>query len=273
MSTQSESSFVSTELVSVELFHRYPAIDEVHLKAIKENKFKPINLVKLTTEMTLDRSKVKVLTVGSDVASEARKEDALSAELKGIAHLIRCFLIYTGILLHFTHNSLEKSLCIGMLAYVERLWNWSNTYTFDSIRQYHFLFHSLRIWRGIDDGSLWEQSDSDLKDRTLRVKPQSEYTTTIKRPYISGQGQFQTGSNMQMTNQINPATRGNLTCHRWNGGIDCFEGSCKFKHLCDVCNGNHRAKDCCFSNYRPHKRPSTQVIPPSGSDIPPDHCQ
>ena len=129
----------------VELFHRYLAIDKVHLKAIKENKFKPINLVKVTTEMTLDRSKVKVLTVGSDVALEAREEDALSAELKGISHLIRCFLIYMGILLHFTHDSLEKRLRIGMLAYVERLWSWSSTYTFDSVRQYHFLFHSLRI--------------------------------------------------------------------------------------------------------------------------------
>ena len=32
-------------LVSVELFERYPAIDEIHLKAIRENTFKPTNVI------------------------------------------------------------------------------------------------------------------------------------------------------------------------------------------------------------------------------------
>ena len=63
--SQGESFFVSKELVLVELFSQYLAIDNVHLKAIKENKSKLINLFKLTTKMTLDRNKVKVLTVES----------------------------------------------------------------------------------------------------------------------------------------------------------------------------------------------------------------
>ena len=202
--------------------------------------------------MTLDRSKVKVLTVGSDVALEAREEDALSAELKGISHLIRCFLIYMGILLHFTHDSLEKRLRIGMLAYVERLWSWSSTYTFDSVRQYHFLFHSLRIWQGIDNGSLWEQGNSDLKARTLRVKPPPKHTSALKRSYTGCYlGQSQLGSNLQTPGQINQSGRSIPTCHCWNADGDRFEGSCKFKHLCGAYNGNHRAKDCRSPNYRP----------------------
>lgn len=140
----------------------------------------------------MDRSKVKVLTVGSDVALEAREEDALSAELKGLPHLIRCFLIYMSILLHFTHNSLKELLRIGMLAYVEHLWGWTNTYSFESIRQYHFLFHSLRIRRGIDDGPLWKKIDENLKSRTLKVKLQSDFTSAPKQfntGAYSGQGQ------------------------------------------------------------------------------------
>ena len=113
---QGESS-----LVSMELFRRYPAIDEVHLNAIKENTFKPINVVKLTTEMVLDRNKVKLLAVGSDVAVETKEEDAVLGELKGLSHLIRCFLIYTNIFVHFTQESLQQSLWIGMWAYVEQL--------------------------------------------------------------------------------------------------------------------------------------------------------
>ena len=145
--SQGKNSLTSVELVSVDLFNRYPAIDKVHFKAIKQNKLEPTNLVKLTTETTLDRNKVKVLTAGVDVALETREEDALLAS-KGAPHLIRCFLFYMSILLHFTHDSLEKSFRIGILAYVKHLWGFSSTCTFDSISQYQFLFLSLRIQRG-----------------------------------------------------------------------------------------------------------------------------
>lgn len=195
---QDESFFVSNTLVSVKLFNQYSAIDEVHLKAIKKNKFKPINLVKLTTEMTMDRDKIKVLTIGSEVALEACKKDAASAKLKGLPHLIWCFLIYMSIFLHFTHNSLKESLCISMLVYVEHLWGWTGTYKFDSIRQYYFLFHSLYIQKGIDDGPPWEKINENMKSQMLKVKPaQPEYTSASKQfntGIYSGQGQTASSS-------------------------------------------------------------------------------
>ncbi|MCJ1268911.1 hypothetical protein MMC22_008799 [Lobaria immixta] len=202
--SQGESPLSSIDLISAELFQRYPAIDEVHFKAVKENKFKPINLVKLTTEMTLDRNKVKVLTVGLNVALETREEDALSAEVKGLPHFIRCFLIYMEILLHFTHDSLQKPLRIGMVAYIKHLWGFNSTCTFESIRQYHFLFHSMRIQKGIDDGALWEQGNTTLKRRTLKLKHQPEYNSATKRFNISTYPvQFPTASNAQSISQAN----------------------------------------------------------------------
>ncbi|MCJ1470058.1 hypothetical protein MMC07_008703 [Pseudocyphellaria aurata] len=75
-------------LVSAELFRRYPAIDEMHSRAIKENTFKLINVVKLTTEMALEKNKVKLLAVGSEVAVEAKEEDVLLGELRGLPYLI-----------------------------------------------------------------------------------------------------------------------------------------------------------------------------------------
>ncbi|MCJ1467793.1 hypothetical protein MMC07_006418 [Pseudocyphellaria aurata] len=156
--------------VFVELFERYPAIDEIYLKAIKENTFKPINVVKLTTEMFLDRNEV-----------EAREEDALIGDLEGLYHLIRCFLIYINILVHFTPEPLQNTLWIGMLAYVEQLWSFSDTCTSESVRQYHFIFHSIRIRNGIDDGALWGQVDSNLERRTLRLKSQSEHAAPKSR--------------------------------------------------------------------------------------------
>lgn len=163
-------------LVSVEFFERYPAINEIHFKAIKENTFKPINVAKLMTEMVLNRNKVKLLAVGSNIAVEAKEEDALLGKLKELSHLIQCFLIYTNIFVHFTPEPLQQSLWIGMLTYVKQLWSFSSTSTFESVQQYHFLFHSMRIRRGIDNGALWGQSDSSLERKVLRQKPQPDYT-------------------------------------------------------------------------------------------------
>lgn len=188
---QGESS-----LVSVELFKRYLAIDEIHFKAIKDNTFKPINVVKLTTNLVLERNKVKILAVGSDVAFKARKEDAVQGEVKGLSHLIRCFLIYMNILLYFTQQSMKKPLCIGMLAYIEQLWSFSSSGTFELIRQYHFLFHSLRIREGIDNGALWEHGDTSLERKTLRLKQQSEY---------AGPRRFGLGSHTGSTEQFQTA--------------------------------------------------------------------
>ena len=89
---QSQNGLTSRQgekfFVSIELFERYPAIDKIHFKAIKENTFKPINVVKLTTKMALDRNKVKILAMGSEVAVDTREEDALLGELKRLSYLI-----------------------------------------------------------------------------------------------------------------------------------------------------------------------------------------
>lgn len=75
----------------------------------------------MTTDFVMDWSKFDVISVDSDVALEAREEDALSGELNGLPHLIRCFLIYTSILLHTTQQSLREPFRIEMLAYVPNL--------------------------------------------------------------------------------------------------------------------------------------------------------
>lgn len=107
MSWQGKCSFVS-----VGLSKRYLAIDKTHFKTVKENSVKPIKIVKLSTEMPTDRGKIRVLSVGLDVALETQEEDTGSGELKGLAHLICCFLIHMSIMLPFAHDSLEKSLRI-----------------------------------------------------------------------------------------------------------------------------------------------------------------
>lgn len=69
-------------------------INESLFKAISENILAPINILKLSTDYTPDREKMK--------AVDALEEDALLSEVKGSSHLLRCFLLYSTILLHFT---------------------------------------------------------------------------------------------------------------------------------------------------------------------------
>ena len=257
------SSFWSgemTPLVAPELSRRYPAIDETHFKAIKENKFRPINVVKLSTDVVLDRSKVKILTVGSDVALEAREEDAIANELKSVSHLIRCFILYMNILLHFTHNALEKPLRIGMLAYAEQLWSFSSSYTFESIRNYHFLFHQLRTKRGLDDGALWAEGDRDL-ERKLRLKPtQPDSNPAFKRSNTGAStGQFRAPTSTANTGH-DPNQQ---ICNRFNNGLDCW-GHCKYRHVCIVCYGLHRGKDCRSSNPKVTDNQPFQGTTPTG---------
>ena len=139
--------------------------------------FKPINVVKLTTKMVLDRKNIKLLAVGSDMAVEAKEKDAVLRKFKELLHLIHCFLIYINILVYFTQKSLRQFLLIEMLAYVKQLLGFSTASTFESVQQYHF-FHSMRIWQEINDGTLWEQGNNTLEQKTLRPKPQSDFATS-----------------------------------------------------------------------------------------------
>lgn len=107
---QDESFLNFIDLIFIELFQQYLAINKVHFKIVKENKFKLINLIKLTTKITLNQNKIKVLIIGSNVALKACKKDALLAEVKGFLHFICCFLIYMKIPLYFTFNFLQKLL-------------------------------------------------------------------------------------------------------------------------------------------------------------------
>lgn len=135
-----------------------------------------------------------------------------------------------------------------MLAYVEQLWSFSGSCTFESVRQYHFLFHSLRIQKGIDDGALWEQGDSNLERRTLKFKQQQSDYTASKSRFGTGShngGQFQNSMSGYSRNHLqNRPNQPIPTCHQWNNGMDCYQAECKFKHVCALCNGNHRARDC-----------------------------
>lgn len=107
----------------VELSIRYPDISVSFFKAISENALAPTDILQLSTEYTSERedmiaSKIKS-TLPHDPLEQEEGED-FSCEFGGPTHLLRCFLRYCAILLHFTPAAMRHQLSIGLFAYQDR---------------------------------------------------------------------------------------------------------------------------------------------------------
>lgn len=131
-------------LLFSDLAVQYPAINESLFRAISENTLALLNILKLSRDYTPDREKMKVLKVSNLLAVDAL-EDALLSEVKGSSHLLRCFLLYSTILLHFTPLTKQYDLTIGLHAYMNRLLGFTILYTWESVKSFHFMFHRARM--------------------------------------------------------------------------------------------------------------------------------
>lgn len=221
---------------------RYPAINESLFKAISENTLAPVNVLKLSTDYTPDREKMKVLKVNSTLAVDTLEEDALLSEVKGSSHLIRCFLLYCTILLHFTPSAIRYDLTIGLHAYINRLLGFTLLYTWDSVKSFHFIFHRARMSEGIADGMGWSQANDHLESLHLvrKIGVVETYTAGPKRGGNQSSSQrYQPHQPYQQTMAIQPAA-----CFRYNAGATCNGDICKFNHVCMHCSGPHIGHLC-----------------------------
>lgn len=141
---------------------RYPAINESLFKAIFDNTLAPINILKLSTDYTPERERIKFSKINSTLAVETVEEDALLSKVQGCSHLLRCFLLYCTILLHFIPLEIRYDLTIGLHAYIDRFFGFTLLYTWDSVKFFHFMFHRARMSEGIADGLGWSQANNTL---------------------------------------------------------------------------------------------------------------
>lgn len=119
------------------------------------------------TDYTPEREKLEVIKVNSTLVVDTLEEDALLSKIKGSSHLIRCFLLYCTILLHFTPSAIRYDLTIGLRAYVNRLLGFTLLYTWESVKSLHFIFHRARMSEGIADGMGWSQANNHLESLHL----------------------------------------------------------------------------------------------------------
>ncbi len=122
-----------------DLWHCYPSIPVSALKDIINNTLLPVNIMKLSTDNSKEKSE------------KEKKADCESSDVKEMTHLIRAFLLYCTILICITRLEVQQPLTFALLEYCNRLLAYSVHYTLDSIKEFHFTFHNKRIATGVTD--------------------------------------------------------------------------------------------------------------------------
>ena len=140
----------------VPLMREYRSVDIQYIRDIKRNKFKPENIMKLSTSVRRTKEAAKSLMIGtSGLEIEAKEEDCTTADAKGIIPLLRAFHVYTQILIFLAVPGNKLQLQLALSKYAKHLMMLWEMYTWDSVRAYHFDFHQARILEGIDDSEAW----------------------------------------------------------------------------------------------------------------------
>ena len=132
------------------LHHRYRSVEIKYFKQIFFGTFRPINLLKLTRSVF------------------NRSSDDGTHEATGMVQLLQGFEVYSQAVCHYAHPTIALRLQMALSDYRVRLAELSNTYKFDSIREYNSAFMMTRILHGQDDPKAWTEDDRRCSDLLVR---------------------------------------------------------------------------------------------------------
>ena len=114
---------------AISLLVRFPTIHKEHFEDILHNRFKPENILKLSTSFTTIKPRVKYIKVGDSIELATHEDDSTAGEAKSITQLLRCFLLYEQIIIHFAPPTVQLELSTTLAAYVDRLLGHPMVYT------------------------------------------------------------------------------------------------------------------------------------------------
>ena len=209
------------------LIELFPTISQTFFKQIMDNKFDPINISKLCTDVSIVKASKKSITIAKGLEIITDEDDASYTDIKGFIHLFRCLIIYCDVMRYFAHPSIKDNLSHAFIIYLDKLLMFYNFYTWESVLQYHLAFHRSTWNRGIDDPAMWTRQDPNLESMFLikRDKPlNNSKTPDIGRSSSSNSG-------------VRP-----YPCNRFNAGRECKD--CKYQHICSICGKQHSAQNC-----------------------------
>ena len=197
---------------------RFPTVDATYFKEILENRFRPENLIKLSSTFMQTTRRQESITLGTLTMVPVRKKDGEAAEYKGLAAIVQPLGIYFQALLHFCPDGIERELGHALHLYSDLLCMLNRSHTLESLKTFHFTFHRKRIALGIYDPAGWRNRDSDLQQMILIRRDPPPPAAGNKRTFEKAF--TRTGGNPQATEVYN----------NWNEGR--CQGFCKFRHAC-----------------------------------------
>ena len=89
---------------------RFPTVDPVHFEEILENRFRPKNLLKLSSTFIQTTRRQESITLGTLTMIPVQDKDGEAAEYKGLAAIMQPLGIYFQALLHICPDSTEREL-------------------------------------------------------------------------------------------------------------------------------------------------------------------
>ena len=142
---------------------RFPTVDPAHFKEILENRFRPENLIKLSSTFMQTTRRQESITLGSPTMIPARDKDAEAEEYKELAAIMQPSGIHFQAPPHFCPDGIERELGHALHLYTDLLYTLNRSYTLESLKTFHFTFHRKRIALGVYDPTRWRDRDSDLQ--------------------------------------------------------------------------------------------------------------
>ena len=142
-------------------------MDPVHFKEILEKRFRPENLIKLSSTFIQTTRRQESITLGSLTMIPVRDKDGEAAEYKGLAAIMQPLGVYFQALLHFCLDGIERDLGHALHLYTDLLYTVNCSHTLEFLRVFQFTFHRKRIALGVYDPAGWRDRDSDLQQLIL----------------------------------------------------------------------------------------------------------
>ena len=209
------------------LQNRFPTVDPIHFKDILENRFRPENLIKLSSTFIQGPRRQESITLGPYTIPTGER-DGEATEYRGLTTITQPLGIYFQALLHFCPDGIERELGHALHLYTDLLHTINRSHTIESLRAFHFTFHRKRMALGLYDPAGWRERDSELQQMILVRRDPPSSVAGAKRPFERAFAK-EVGGNPQATE----------VCRNWNEGR-CHT-PCRYKHACKICGAAHPA--------------------------------
>ena len=148
----------------------FPALDTAVVQSIYTNKFQATNLLKLEASFTNKKKHPQFYSFVTGEASlnlSTTCKDVDLEEYESISHLMHPFMVYGVIICTFAPPPQKLPLAFAIMTYVHTLYKHLRIHTWDSVRNFHIVFHQKRISQGVYKPSGWRTPDHGLETAQL----------------------------------------------------------------------------------------------------------